>query len=420
MQERKINLFPHQIQALNVTKGKKRVAYYLEMGLGKTFVASEKAEEFQENIIIIVCQKSKMKDWQEHYKEFYPKYTAVIYSKKVMEIKDNTVIIINYESVWRREIFKSIRNFTLILDESSYIKNEKSQRTKFILKMKASNVILLSGTPTGGKYEELYSQIKLLGWKITKKEYWDTFINYRMQDVCGIKIPKVIGYKNVDELKGKLREAGAVFMRTEDVITLPDTMENIIKVKNIPEYKVFAKDRVVTVEKDELVGDTSLNMMMYLRQLAGMYNKNKKTRLIELLESSEDRIIIFYNFKDEFKKIKKVCTELKKPVSVINGDERNLEAYENEHNSVTLIQYMAGAMGLNLQKCNKIIYFSLPLSSELFEQSKKRTHRMGQTKTCIYYYLISEKSIEEKIFKVLKMRKDYTERLFMEDTNDHC
>lgn len=322
--------------------------------------------------------------------------------------------------MWRREIFKSIRNFTLILDESSYIKNEKSQRTKFILKMKASNVILLSGTPTGGKYEELYSQIKLLGWKITKKEYWDTFINYRMQDVCGIKIPKVIGYKNVDELKGKLREAGAVFMRTEDVITLPDTMENIIKVKNIPEYKVFAKDRVVTVEKDELVGDTSLNMMMYLRQLAGMYNKNKKTRLIELLESSEDRIIIFYNFKDEFKKIKKVCTELKKPVSVINGDERNLEAYENEHNSVTLIQYMAGAMGLNLQKCNKIIYFSLPLSSELFEQSKKRTHRMGQTKTCIYYYLISEKSIEEKIFKVLKMRKDYTERLFMEDTNDHC
>lgn len=420
MQERKIKLFPHQIQALNVTKGKKRVAYYLEMGLGKTFVASEKAEEFQENIIIIVCQKSKMKDWQEHYKEFYPKYNAVIYSKKVMEIKDNTVIIINYDSVWRREIFKSIRNFTLILDESSYIKNEKSQRTKFILKMKASNVILLSGTPTGGKYEELYSQIKLLGWKITKKEYWDTFINYRMQDVCGIKIPKVIGYKNVDELKGKLREAGAVFMRTEDVITLPDTMENIIKVKNIPEYKVFEKDRVVTVEKDELVGDTSLNKMMYLRQLAGMYNKNKKTRLIELLESSEDRIIIFYNFKDEFKKIKKVCTELKKPVSVINGDERNLEAYENEHNSVTLIQYMAGAMGLNLQKCNKIIYFSLPLSSELFEQSKKRTHRMGQTRTCIYYYLISEKSIEEKIFKVLKMRKDYTERLFMEDTNDHC
>ena len=44
----------------------------------------------------------------------------------------------------------------------------------------------------------------------------------------------------------------------------------------------------------------------------------------------------------------------------------------------------AGAVGLNLQKSNKIIYFSLPLSSELFEQSKKRTHRIGQ------------KSIEEK------------------------
>ena len=75
---------------------------------------------------------------------------------------------------------------------------------------------------------------------------------------------------------------------------------------------------------------------------------------------------------------------------------------------------------MNLQKSNKIIYFSLPLSSELFEQSKKRTHRIGQKRTCFYYYLITQKSIEQRIFKVLKQRKDYTERLFMEEYNDHC
>ena len=117
----------------------------------------------------------------------------------------------------------------------------------------------------------------------------------------------------------------------------------------------------------------------------------------------------------ELKEIKKICNKLDKPTSVVNGKAKNLTNYESKENTVTILQYQAGAMGLNLQLSNKIIYFSLPLSSELFEQSKKRTHRMGQKKTCMYYYLITENTIEEKIFEVLSMRKDYTNKLFEED-----
>ena len=72
-------------------------------------------------------------------------------------------------------------------------------------------------------------------------------------------------------------------------------------------------------------------------------------------------------------------------------------------------------MGLNLQKANKIIYFTPPLSSELFEQSKKRIHRIGQNRPCFYYYLTCEKSIEEKIYETLGKRKDYTDALFEMD-----
>lgn len=415
MNKRKVNLLPHQVNVLEATRDKQRVAYYLDMGLGKTFVASEKAEEFKERIILIVCQKSKIKDWESHYKEFYSHYDVVIYKKEVCEIKPNTVIIINYDSIWRRNTLKLIKDFTLILDESSYIKNEKSKRTKFILGMRPSNVILLSGTPTGGKYEELYSQIKLLGWKISKKEYWNRYINYRMESAGAFSYPKVIGYKNIEELKKNMRAVGAVFMKTEDVITLPDIIENEVRINNIPQYKVFAKERLVEIFGIELVGDTSLTKMLYLRQLAGMYNKHKYNKLKELLESTEDRIITFYNFEYEINKFIEICSDLNKPISVINGKMRDLDSYEKYSNSITLIQYQAGAMGLNLQKSNKIIYFSLPLSSELFEQSKKRIHRMGQNKTCFYYYLITEKSIEEKIFKVLKQRKDYTEKLFIDE-----
>jgi len=408
----KVKLLDHQTQALSVTRGLNKVAYYLDMGLGKTFVASEKAEELGTNIIIIVCQKSKLEDWKEHYNKFYPQYKTIIYKKPMSDIPPYTVIIINYELIWRRDEFKKMKFFTLILDESSYIKNETSKRTKFILKMKPDNIVLLSGTPTGGKYEELYSQIKLLGWSITKAIYWETYIEYFMQDVGGFKVKKVTGYKYVDRLKRKLKEHGAVFMKTEDVITLPETVPCEVKIKNIPQYIQFKKDRLIELDGLELVGDTSLTNMLYLRQLAGMYNKNKYTKVTEILESTNDRIIIFYNFKHECSSIKEICKKLNKPVSIISGDNRDLKNYNDCDDSVILVQYQAGAMGLNLQKSNKIIYFSLPLSSELFEQSKKRTHRLGQERTCFYYYLITEKSIEEDIYKTLKLRKDYTDILF--------
>lgn len=410
----KVTLLPHQERSIAATKDFNRCAYYLDMGLGKTFVGSEKLKELNANINLIICQKSKLQDWCEHFKTYYPQYNTIIYSKSMESIPTNSVIIINYDLVWRRPELLELKDFTLMLDESSCIKNEKSNRTKFILKLKPSNVILLSGTPTGGKYEELYSQCKLLGWKINKKAFWDTYIVTRKMDINGFSIPIVVGYKNVDRLKAKLREYGAVFMKTEEVLDLPEQLDNVIKVESTKEYKKFVKNRLIKIDGKELVGDTSLTKLLYQRQLASQYNSNKTTMLRDLLESTNDRVIVFYNFNEELEKIEDMCIRMERPVSVVNGQRKDLKCYEKDQDSVTLIQYQAGAMGLNLQKANKIIYFSLPLSSELFEQSKKRIHRIGQKNSCFYYYLITERSIEEKIYEVLGQRRDFTNKLFEE------
>lgn len=316
--------------------------------------------------------------------------------------------------MWRRSELLQLKDFTLMLDESSLIKNSTSNRTKFIMKLNPTNVILLSGTPTGGKYEELHSQLTLLGWKISKKLYWSQFINLISMDIGGFKIPKVTGYKNVERLKSKLKDHGAIFMKTEEVFDLPEQVEIPVFIDNTKEYKKFERNRLITIGDIELVGDTSLTRMLYLRQLASQYNPHKLDKLKELLESTEDRVIIFYNFTAEMEQIKSLCERLEKPVSIVNGDSKDLENYKTKDNTVVLVQYQAGAMGLNLQLSNKIIYYSLPLASELFEQSKKRTHRIGQTRTCMYWYLITKGSLEEQILETLKQRKDYTDKLFEE------
>lgn len=415
-----ISLYEHQKEALEKTKNFDSVGYFLDMGLGKTFVGSEKLNEIGNWCNLVVCQKSKIDDWVSHFEDNYNFCVFDLTSKKEMfeflKFDKPKIGVINYELIFRRDNLKKLKDFTLLLDESSQIKNEKAKRSKFILKLNSKNNILLSGSPVAGKYEEIYSQARLLGWNISKNTFYNNYCITKNVDYgIGFPIKKVVGYKNVDRLKEKLRDHGALFMKTSEVMDLPEQVDNVVHVCNTPKYREFVKNRIVEIEADKLVGNVSLSRLLYQRKLASEYNYYKLEAFTDLINSTSDRLIVFYNFNKELYKLKAICKESHKSISLVNGDIKDLKAYENDRNSVTLIQYQAGAMGLNLQKANKIIYFSLPLSSELMEQSKKRTHRMGQDKTCFYYYLITRNSIDEKIYKVLKERRDFTNKLFEEE-----
>lgn len=421
-------LYKHQIKALAETAGQNKVAYYHDMGLGKTFTGAEKMIRLGAQINLVVCQKSKVQDWIDHFRINYDWIDDVLdlTNKKQFELftgllktklfppKYVCVGIINYDLIWRRKELLQLKNFTLMLDESSLIQHKTSKRTKFIMKMSPNNVILLSGTPVGGKYENLLTQIHLLGWNISEEVFWNQYVNWEWEEVDGFFQKKILGYKNVDRLKRKLREHGCNFLKTEEVLDLPEQNDIKIRVNPIKEYTQFHKNSYVCIDENELLGDTALTKMLRERQLCSWHNKEKLQALQDLLESTEDRIIIFYNFEYEKDALTVIADNLQKPISLVNGQTKDLEAYENNLNSVTLIQYQAGAMGLNLQKANKIIYFTPPISSELFEQSKKRIHRIGQNRPCFYYYLICRRSIEEGIYKTLAVRKDYTEELFNE------
>ena len=104
----------------------------------------------------------------------------------------------------------------------------------------------------------------------------------------------------------------------------------------------------------------------------------------------------------------------KRPFSIVNGKTKDLRAYEEWDNSVTFVQYQAGAKGLNLQKANKIIYFSPTEKCEDYMQSLKRIHRIGQEKPCFYYRLITKNTIEKDIYKAVESGVDYTDELFKE------
>lgn len=417
-----VTLFEHQRRGLTETEAFNRVAYYWDMGTGKTFVGSEKLMQLDGRVNLVVCQKSKIDDWVQHLMTHYGVLILNLTNNAELKMfciecerSQKIIGVINYELLFRRPELKSVKYDTLMLDESSLIQNDTAKRTKFILSLQTENVILLSGTPTGGKYENLYSQLRLLGWDISKKTYMNTFVETRLQNVGGgLKIPVVVGYKNIGRLKRKMREYGCNFLKTDEIFDLPPQTFNEIKVNATAEYKKFRKNKIVELDDGTtLIGDTTLTELLYARQLCGAYNPEKLAAFSDLLQSTNDRFIVFYNFNAELDALKSICKTLNRPTSEVNGHCKDLIAFEKHDNAVLFGQYQSAAMGLNLQAANKIIYFTPPLSSELYEQSKKRTHRIGQEKPCFYYQLICKNSVEIDIYKILSERRDYTEKLFL-------
>lgn len=434
-----MNFFLHQKEALDQTEGLNRVAYYLDMGLGKTFVGAEKMVRLNKKVNLVVCQKSKVQDWVDHFQKYYMNNDCSTLPYDLTKKKDfeqfifrekyrnndcgRYVGVINYDLIFRRPQLKQLQDFTLMLDESSLIQNEKAKRSKFVLDMNPSNVILLSGTPTSGKYENLWTQIHLLGWTISQDTYNKQYINWKLteDDGSGIRhkiVDKDDPYKNVDRLKLKMREHGAIFMKTEDCFGLPEQTFITVNCGSTKEYKNFMEHSIVRIGDSELIGDTTLTKRLYSRMLCGQYNQEKLQGFQDLVESTNDRLIVFYNFNDELKELKRIVEELERPISEVNGHTKDLGAYETEDNSITFVQYQSGAKGLNLQKSNKIIYFTPTEKCEDWMQSQKRIHRIGQNRPCFYYQMICKNSVEERIYDALQKGVDFTDELFLERGNE--
>lgn len=428
-----LRFMPHQDKALDLTQNFNRCAYYLDMGLGKTFVGAEKMYLLNNPVNLVICQKSKIDDWVQHFTDYYPEYEVFDLTKKSQSIRFRNLIdtnryynpsgqmvgIINYDLVFRRDWLKKLHDFTMMLDESSLISNETTLRAKFILKLNPESVVLLSGTPTAGKYEKLWSQFRLLGWNINKDTFWNSYVDTQWVDMGnGYKQEVIVGYKHTEHLKKRLAEHGAVFMKTSEVLDLPEQIEQKIMFRATKEYRYFIKNRYLQLsDGTELIGDNNLTKLLYARQLCGQYHKEKLEGFRDLIQSTEDRLIVFYNFTAEYEAMKVIAEALDRPVSVVRGGEDDRTAYEEADNSITFIQYQAGAMGGNFQKANKVIYYTLPLgkgSCDLWEQSKKRIHRIGQDKTCFYYYLLVKGSVEEKNLAALQEGKELTDELFKE------
>lgn len=409
-----MGLFAYQQAALDRVGGKRKCAFYHDMGLGKTFTGAEKLmSDHCWKRALVVCQKSKVADWVDHFEAHYDMPVVDLTKQDVCRDAE-AVMIINYDLIWRRPQLMELDDLALMFDESSLLQNATSKRTKAAMKLagKADTLVLLSGTPVDGKYERLWTQLRMLGWRIDEKLFWRQYVESETTMREGFPITKVTGYKNEERLVRKMKELGCDFLKTDDVIDLPDQRFIRIDVPMSEYYRKFAKTNVITAFGRDFVGDTVFGDLTAKRQLAAAYSPAKLEAFGDLLDGTSKRLVVFYNFDVELEGLTEELAKRGRPYGVLNGKVHDLSPFFDTDDGVALIQYQSGAMGVNLQQADTCVYFSPPLASSLFEQSKKRIHRVGQDKPCTYYDLVSKGTVEEKIYDTLAMRRDYTEKLF--------
>ena len=391
-----IQLYKYQEEYFDyvVTHNKRDWIYAWDVGTGKTIIALKHYEQFyNDKKVLIVAPKSKLIEggWDRTIENIIPtiEYETCSYSmlhKKYTQYKD----------------------YFVIFDEIHNLKNSTSLRGKagYELTKIASGFIGLSATPMGNGWIDVINYFKMFGLTKNKTQ----FIRQNAIIETSYGYTKIIGWKNETKLKNMWKSISKELRRNESMDLPPLVFKNIhFEASNI--YKTIKKDRIY----DNILYDNQMKLRHGLRLYTNL--KDKIEYIKDFIESNNDNIIIFYNYDKELELLK---SNISKKIYVINGSIKDIpkkEEWNNIRNSIIICNFGSGAEAIELTFANIIIYFSPAESYIQWEQSIGRAYRMGQDQKVIAYKLITNKTIEEDIYRSLDKKQDFNFKIW---SDNHC
>lgn len=128
--------------------------------------------------------------------------------------------------------------------------------------------------------------------------------------------------------------------------------------------------------------------------------------------SSNERVIVFYNYNYELDRILAVAESLRLPTAQWNGHRH--DAIPAESRWVYICQYTSAAEGWNCTSTDTVLFWSLNYSWRVTEQCEGRIDRLNTPYSRLrYYFLESHSSIDEAVRRSLSSKKVFNERAFV-------
>lgn len=403
-----------------------------EMGLGKTiqaisFILSEK-ETKQVQPSLIVAPASLVFNWKKEFEMFAPSLTVdVVIGTKAerlakIEAEEQPDVWITSYPLIRQDIdkYQAFYFDVLILDEAQAIKNHLTQTAKATRKIQAKQRFALSGTPIENRIEELWSIFQTIspGFLGSKQD----FIQYPNDYIQKITKPFILRRLKRDvlpELPEKLEfEKYSELTKEQKEVYLAYVERMQQKLDTVIEADQFGQEKL-----EILAGLTRLRQIcchpgLFLENYQGESGKLELLlTIVEQLRAENRRILIFSQFSSMLKIIEKELDKLGYQTFYLDGqtpikDRVNMtEAFNNGEKEMFIVSLKAGGTGLNLTGADTVILFDLWWNPAVEEQAAGRAHRIGQTKQVEVIRLITEGTIEEKIFQLQERKRQLVDEI---------
>lgn len=439
------SLGSYQNEALQFMSQRRHGAIFLPMGTGKTWVVIEWIKAQLRNGIdplpvLIVAPKSVCHTWENELirfgqgLSFTTAYEGPVSErrdivKSVLSANEFDILIINYEMLTRMP--PTIGPTTIILDESTRIKNTKAARTKAAYRVGhyAKYKWILTGSPIPRGVEDIYGQIYFLdGGATLGKNYW-AFLQRYFSSVPIAPGRRMWKISSAGTQQIKQRVAPLIFQRDrKECLRLPEKIYSRRMVEMHEEIKCHQAHVLEYWRLEGKETNSRLAVDAWLRMLASGHTGdwiptacNKYASCLELVDDIDlsESVVIWTNFIKEHKRLVSTLVSAGHSVVSIIGevtqDARTLalRQFESRKARICVISEQCGAFGLNeLREANFVVYFSNGYDLELRMQSEDRTFRAGREVPCNYIDLVTTGTIEQHILDLLETKNQMSESFF--------
>lgn len=395
------------IECSNMLKSKMICYLAMEVRTGKTLTALLACEHYGAKKVLFLTKKKAISSIQWDYDQMDLSFRLTVINDESMHLINNN----DFDVV----IHDEHHRFGAFPKQNTIAKAFKERFGNLPM-------IFLSGTPTPESHSQWFNQF----WVSNNspfKEYIN-FYKWANDGYVDIKI-KYLGYAQVkdyssaDRIKimGRIRHYILTFTQKEAGFTTSvNEMVLYCEMKPIT-YEIIKRlhsDLVVKSKDGKLiVADTGVKLQQKTHQIYSGTVKfedgtskvidHSKSEFIN--ENFKDyKIAIFYNFIEEYNSLKETI-----------GDRltNSLDEFNNSDKWIAL-QIVSGREGISLKNANYLVYYNIAFSAVSYWQSRDRLTTMERQENEIFY-IFSKNGIEEKIYKSVLGKKDYTLDIFKKD-----
>ncbi len=440
-----VPLFPYQVRGVLFAASRGRVVLADDMGLGKTVQAIAAATLLKRRHgiekVLVISPASVKYQWKTEIEKFTALPVQVIDSDKRIRTRRYRepafFNLINYELV-RYDMLEiqALAPDLVILDEAQRIRNWTTKTARSVKQIKSRYAFVLTGTPLENKLEELYSVVEFVDGRALGPAF-----RFLHEHVELSETGKLVGYKGLHQLHEQLKPVLIRRKRDEVLHELPSRTDQIFRV---PLTQAQAEPYA---EQNEILGrlmhkwqrqgwlsevdlrriTCCLQNMRMLCNSTFLFDKetNESPKLEEFREVVRElaivenrKIVVFSEYERMTrlagKELEQLGIEYVSLHGMVPSHKRGalMDRFRTDPECMVFLSTDAGGVGLNLQSASAVINFEPPWNPARLEQRIGRVHRMGQTQPVQVIHMLTENSIEERVWETMRLKKELFVGLF--------